>query len=142
MATSIPSSQASQTIQPASQIPSLQGNGVSLFKEEWFAVTNGCGLTGAQVTRLALRILGVSSIGIGVGAAYLACFGWVAFPYALLVIPFGLFAAGAFWLSNRYNDQDHPVEIERLRAQASRMNLQSVIQTFGWNNIVPGDPDT
>lgn len=136
MSAPIPSSHASQTALSNPQTQALPGNGAPLYREGPFAVTDGCGLTRAQVARLALRILGVSSIGTGAGVGYLACFGWIAFPYALLVVPFGLFSAGVFWLSNRYNDEEHPVELERLRSHASRMDLTSVIQTFGWRDIL------
>jgi hypothetical protein len=99
-------------------------------------VSGGSGLPSHQVSRVALRALGVAGIACGVAFLYLSGVGIVAGSIALASLPCALLSAGSFWASNQFYNSDVASGIERMRSQASRMSLQMVILTFGWDDLL------
>jgi hypothetical protein len=95
-----------------------------------------CGMTTTEATRFSLRLLGMGSAGACVTAITATVLGATTWPIGLLSIPCALGAAGAIWYSFQLDDYENSEELAKFRDDASRMNLEQVMQVYGWNHVL------
>lgn len=95
-----------------------------------------CGLTATEITRLSMRLLGLGAAGLGIYAAATAILGSASWSLGLLAIPCALVSAGALWYSFQLDDYENPEELEKFREDATRMDLEQVMQVHGWGNVL------
>ncbi len=101
------------------------------------SMQNGfCGLTTAEIKRLSARFLTLGAMGGGASVITAVAFGFVTWPIVLLAIPCALGAVGALWYNSQLDDYENPEELAKFRDDASRMSLEQVMQTHGWNNVL------
>lgn len=107
------------------------------FWEPRRVVNSSGGLSNAEYTRFCSRLLSVGLAGGSLTAFSLSAFSVVAWPIGLYVgLPCALAAFGSTWYSLQLGDYENPEELENFRKQARQMNLEKVMHTYGWNDVL------
>lgn len=125
-----PNMDAKQALPVAKTVPAND------FWKTRLAANGSCGMTNVEITRLCTRLSAVGLAVAGIGSVSLAALGLVAWPIGFVAIPCALAAAGLVWYSVQFNDYENPDELEKFRNDAARMGLESVMQTYGWNDVL------
>lgn len=116
-------------------IPEAKSFGASLWNNR--LVTNDFGgLTSLETARLASRLLALAMLTVGVGAVYLSGVGIIASSFALLAIPCAIVIGAVVVYNIRLNDYENPDELINFQRDASKMNFESVMQAYGWNDVL------
>lgn len=109
----------------------------SEFWEPRRVVKSRGGLSNSEYMRFCSRLLSFGLIGGSITAVSLSAFSVVAWPIGLYVgLPCALAAYGSTWYSLQIGDYENPEELENFRKLARQMNLEKVMQTYGWNDVL------
>lgn len=129
---------SSQTSFPDSQNPShpQESTPANPFWNSKRVANSSPGLTNLESKRLFSRLIGFGMASTGVGVVSLAALGIVAWPVGVIAIPCIASAAGLVWYSVQIEDHENPDELKRFCHEAARMNLDGVIQAYGWNDTL------
>ncbi len=109
---------------------------VNEYWKSRMTVNSSSGLTNVEMTRLFTRLAGIGVVGTGLTTFSLAALGLVSWPVGLIVIPCAVVAGGLIWYNYKMNDYENPDELEKFRSDAKRMSLESVVQAYGWNDML------
>lgn len=92
-------------------------------------------LKDAELARFFYHFVGMGALAGGAGFASLAAFHAVSLPLGLLALPCALTSLGVYYYKESQDFESRDA-IKKLHNKASLMSLESIVQTYGWNDML------